>query len=125
MQALGEAIIHLPWLSPCAGSLVRLARAGGASAWIEIRTDPGAVLHVVRQAMPTLVTPTLSFFPALLRDPLLVQNSLKFIDQPHVGCMDWQKQELRPIFETCARFAHMAMRLAEATGRCEKRKALA
>jgi signal transduction histidine kinase len=119
MQALGEAIIHLPWLSPCAGSLLRLARAGGSSAWTEIRTDPGAVVHVVRQAAPMLATPTLSFFPALLRDPALLQNSLKFIDQPDVGWIDWHKPKLQPIFETCVRFAHMAMRLAEATGRCD------
>jgi signal transduction histidine kinase len=119
MQALGEAIVHLPWLSPCAGSLLRLARAGGPSAWTEIRTDPGAVLHVVRQATPTLATPTLSFFPALLRDPVLLQNSLRFIDQPDVGWVDWQKPELRPIFETCTRYAHVAMRLAETTGRCD------
>ena len=49
----GEAVLKLLWLAPGAASLAALAR-GGASAWSEIRTDPGAVLLLLRFGPPFL-----------------------------------------------------------------------
>ena len=49
VPALGEAATQLPWLSPCAASLLALARLPAASAWAEVRSDPAAVLLISSQ----------------------------------------------------------------------------
>src|SRR5205809_1689572 len=89
VPALGEAVAHLPWLSPCAASLVTLARSPGAAAWVRVRLDPGAVLLVVRQATPTLAVPTLSFFPALLQDPAILEGALHHLRHDYDCFVDW------------------------------------
>src|SRR5260370_38720480 len=89
VPALGEAVTHLPWLSPCAASLVTLARSPGAAAWARVRSDPGAVLLIVRQATPTLAVPTLSFFPALLQDPAVLDGALHPLRHGAEWFVDW------------------------------------
>ena len=44
MKSLGEAAMDLLWLSPCARSLLALARVPIVRAWAHLRTDPGLVL---------------------------------------------------------------------------------
>ena len=48
MKALGEAAVDLPWILPCASSLVRLTRPDAAAVWSEVRFDPGCVLLLAR-----------------------------------------------------------------------------
>src|SRR5262245_64088005 len=49
---VGEAAIDLPWLSPCAATLVAFARAETAPLWDDVRSDPGAVLLIARHLPP-------------------------------------------------------------------------
>ncbi len=48
MKPLGEAAVDLPWILPCASSLVGLTRPDAASVWSEARFDPGLVLLLTR-----------------------------------------------------------------------------
>src|SRR5437588_695730 len=96
VPALGEAVTRLPWLSPCAASLVTLSRAPGAAAWARLRFDPGAVLLVIRQATPTLAVPTLSFFPALLQEPAIVEGALHHLRTDCDCFVNWSEPAIRP-----------------------------
>jgi signal transduction histidine kinase len=125
MRALGEAATQLPWLSPCAASLAALARAP-AAAWLAVRRDPGAVLLIVRQTAPSLTSPALSFFPSLLRDPAILEGSLRFLAPvpgargPESACfVDWNQPAVRPVYEASLSYAQLAFRLAAETGRCD------
>ncbi len=85
--ALGEAATHLPWLSPGAASLVALARLPATAAWPLIRSDPGAVVLVVRQA-PLLLDETAPFItPALLQAPALLEDALNHLDDTGISCV--------------------------------------
>ena len=48
MKALGEAAVDLPWILPCANSLVGLTRPDAAAVWSEVRYDPACVLLLAR-----------------------------------------------------------------------------
>src|SRR5437899_10632330 len=105
MRALGEAVAHLPWLAPCAASLLTLARAPAQAAWAQMRCDPGAMLLVVRQTTASLAAGPGALSPALLRDPALLDGALHFLamrctDQPTPDFVDWSQPALAPIYET-------------------------
>src|SRR5262249_45479935 len=130
MRALGEAATRLPWLSPCAAALTALAR-GATNAWEAVRHDPGAVLLVVRRTA-ALVTPAVSFFPALVHDPAVVEGALEHLDQAvrwdgdAVGrraaappFVDWNWPAIQPVYHSAVGYARLARRLAESTGRCD------
>jgi two-component system NtrC family sensor kinase len=129
MRALGEAATQLPWLSPCTASLVALARAPAPAAWEMVRGDPGAVLLIVRQTAASLAVPALSFFPALLRDPAILEGALRFLraearaatrePEREAGFVDWQQPALRPIYDASMSYARLAYRLAQMTGRAD------
>jgi two-component system, NtrC family, sensor kinase len=137
VSALGEAATELPWLSPCAASLLALARLPAAAAWAQARRDPGAVLLVLRQAAATLTSPSLSFFPSVLRDPAILEEALRrhgksrAVAAPGLashetaagGFVDWKHAELKPILDTALTYARRAERLAERTGRCDPENA--
>jgi two-component system, NtrC family, sensor kinase len=128
--ALGEAVTHLTWLPPRATSLVALARAPIA-AWAEVRSDPGAVLLVARAAAAGALP---SFFPALLHDPAILEAALRHLDDegsrrqkaegghepslPSASC-------LLPsdVGRAALRYAGLAQRLAERSGRCDPENA--
>src|SRR5438445_2751962 len=93
VPALGEAATHLPWLSPCAASLLALARMPAAAAWSRLRHDPGAVLLVARQVARTLITPAISFFPAVLRDPAILDGAIDFLSPQCVVRSPWSAAE--------------------------------
>ncbi len=119
MKALGEAATHLPWVCPRVASLVALARAPTATLWEEIRSDPGAVLLVLRQATLTQSLPSLSFFPALLQDPVFLQEAIRFLNQAGPAVVDWNQATIRPISQASRTFARLAESLAVRTGRAD------
>ncbi|TMQ34651.1 MAG: HDOD domain-containing protein [Planctomycetota bacterium] len=138
VSAVGEAATQLPWLSPCAASLLALARMPAAAAWERLRHDPGAVLLVVRRVARSLSTTAISFFPALLREPAILEGALRFLtsELPEsraavdeaigqttdsgpgtvAGFVDWYQPAMRPIYHACLLYARLAQRVAEMTG---------
>jgi signal transduction histidine kinase len=117
MKALGEAAAQLSWLCPRAASLRALARSPTATLWQEIRADPGAVLLVLRQASVTPSLPSLSFFPALLHEPNILQDAIRLLNKSGPGFVAWNQDALRPIYQASLTFARLAESLAERTGR--------
>src|SRR5262245_19981238 len=118
MDALGEAALHLPWLSPCAASLVALARAPTAETWSTVRCDPGCVLLLIRHALPAGAPSRSSFWVALVRDPAPLEAALHRLQHPGPGFVNWGQPEGRAVYQfalTCARLASL---LAERTDRC-------
>jgi signal transduction histidine kinase len=113
MTSLGEAATHLSWLAPSAASLVALARPSGAS-WTQLRTDPGAVLLVLRFAAGSHPRP---FSPALLHDPALLQAALELLDTP--GPVAWQHPAVEPIYRLALACAAHAAHLARPTGQVD------
>lgn len=122
--ALGEAISHLPWLSPCAASLVALARSGVTEAWSAIRGDPGAVLLVLRCA-PAARSAREPLFPGILRDPKVLEGALRLLDGSPVATVDWSQSAIHPILEASLTYAELANRLAGLTGRSDPETAWA
>src|SRR5438445_432093 len=143
VPALGEGATHLPWLSPCAASLLALARLPAAAAWSKVRHDPGAVLLIARQTAPTLISPAISFFPAILRDPVILDGAIHFLSlvpamhgrqsvvesenstgtgsRPLAAdyCVDWYDPALRPIYHQSLLYGRLAERIADLSGRCD------
>jgi signal transduction histidine kinase len=116
-QGLGEAA-NLPWLSPCAASLVALARAPTPAVWEAVRCDPGAVLLLLRYALPPAAPPGLSFFPSLLTDPAPLEAALRHLAEPGPDAVDWDRPVCRPVYDASLAYARLAYRLAERTDLC-------
>jgi two-component system, NtrC family, sensor kinase len=141
VPALGELVTQLPWLSPGAASLLALARLPATSAWSQVRLDPGAVLLVLRQTCRTLGSGSLSFFPAVLRDPAILEGAVHFLHpdsgpRGSPGCpnpaadvaaadgfVDWNQPVVRPVYEASLGYAHLAERLARITERADPENA--
>jgi signal transduction histidine kinase len=137
VPALGELVTQLPWLSPGAASLLALARLPATSAWSQVRLDPGAVLLMLRRAAGRLGTASISFFPALLRDPAVLEGAVDFLNRqggqgstpgaPDFpaeagsadGFVDWNQPLVRPVYEASLRYARLARRVAEMTERSD------
>src|SRR5205085_3893587 len=79
MKSLGEAATDLLWLSPCANSLVALARSPMSSVWSQVRTDPGLALLAARAWGDAPI----SFHPAS-SDVKLLRVSLHYL-RPHAS----------------------------------------
>lgn len=123
LPALGDAVESLPWLSPCAASLAALARTPTLATWLQVRSDPGAVLLILRQAGADLDTPGRSFFPLLLRDPAVAEGAAAYLENAPPCFVDWGRSPARPIHEAGIAFARLASRLAERTGQCDPDRA--
>lgn len=117
--ALGEAVTRLPWLSPCASSLVALTRPADGGSWEQVRQDPGCVLLLVRQAGSALASPVLSFWTALLHQPAVLEGALPFLELPASGFVDWNQPTTQPIYQASLTLARGAAILAERSGRCD------
>jgi signal transduction histidine kinase len=115
---LGDAATQLAWLSPCAASLVALARAPTAAAWGQVRSDPGCVLLLVREAFPARSISGLSFFPALLGEPHVLEAVLRHLRESPAGWVDWQDALLRPIYQASITYARSAAAVAEQLDSC-------
>jgi signal transduction histidine kinase len=124
-----EAVLRLSWLSPCAASLAALARPPADSTWPAIRHDPGAVLLVVCHSEApwpgrSFSAPPPSFFATAFEQATPLEDTLRLLDQPN-GFVDWNRPAVRPVYDACLTFAHLARRLAERTGQCDPEAAWA
>ncbi|HZT80028.1 MAG TPA: ATP-binding protein [Gemmataceae bacterium] len=117
-RALAEAAGHLPGWLPSAASLTALARSPDAAGWQRVRPDPGAVLLALRHADAVRAAPGLSFFPALLRTPFVLEEALRLLDAD-APFVDWGRPAVQPVHQAALTCARWAGRLAEATGRCD------
>jgi signal transduction histidine kinase len=117
--ALADAVTHLPWLSPCAASLVALARQPAAIGWDQVRVDPGGVLLLVER-FTGLPTPTSdSFVPVAFQDPTILEKAIRHLDQADTGFVDWNQAAVRPVYHAGLSYARLATYLAERTGCCD------
>lgn len=117
--ALGESANHLPWLSPCAATLVALTRVPTAALWSEVRTDPGCVLLLLRQGNTAAPPPTgISSVAAWLREPELLEDAARLLDQATAGFVDWTRAELWPVRQASLVYAHLASQIASRNERC-------
>jgi signal transduction histidine kinase len=120
MKALGEAALQLPWLSPCAASLLALTRAPGAAVWSQVRHDPGLVLLLLRHGQPAGPTAEPSLFPALLREAAVLDAAHSYLQScaGPTGWVSWDQAEASPVYRAALTYARLACRLAERTERC-------
>jgi signal transduction histidine kinase len=110
-----------------------LARPPSAALWSEVRHDPGCVLLLLRQSAAIQAASALSFFPALVRAPEVLDGAVRFLDQhaerfeaggprpaPRpAGFVDWNDPAVAAIYNASLTYAHLARRLADQTGRCD------
>jgi signal transduction histidine kinase len=118
MQPLADAASELPWLAPCADSLVTLARGAGAKAWSELRSDPGLVLLLLRAAGPDGTASALPFYSALLREPGALGLALDHLSQRRAGFVDWSGP-LLGIYRAAQTIARTAEAIALSSDRCD------
>jgi signal transduction histidine kinase len=109
---LGDAAAHLAWLSPCAGSLVALARQPASVAWESARTDPGAILLILRPSRTTTPPATLT---SLARDPALFDLALQLLEAP--AFVDWNQPAISRIYQAALARAALAQAIAIRSGR--------
>jgi two-component system, NtrC family, sensor kinase len=119
MRLLADAACELPWLAPCAGSLVALTRQPSGSLWASVRGDPGLVLLLLRQPNHIGHPTTSAFFPSLLRDPSVLQLALDCLGHTEIAFVDWRSLRLQPIYRAALAYAHAAEAIAQQTGRCD------
>src|SRR5262249_15000489 len=119
MTPLAEAACELPWLAPCAGSLVALTRSASGRLWPMLRSDPGLVLLLLRQATPAVTASALSFYPSLLNDPGVLQLALDCLPAAEGGFVDWTQPTYRPIYRAALAYALTAEAIALRTDRCD------
>jgi signal transduction histidine kinase len=104
-------------VSPSADALLALARAGD-DAWPALRSDPGAILLLVRHSA-ALDTPSPSFSLSSLQDAALLEAALEGLrDGRGSASVNWGSEAVRPIYAAAVDYARLAARLAEATGQC-------
>jgi signal transduction histidine kinase len=129
MRALGEAVTRLPWLCPCAASLLAMAKAPAATAWPQVRVDPGAVLLVVRHSADA------SSLPDVLGNPGILEQALHFLNTSACANHDvsdgtylsrrapafaeWSQPAVEPIRRVSLLLAGFAKQIAEASGRVD------
>lgn len=115
-SALVQAVAQLPWLAPGAASLAALGRCWGPTAWPIIRTDPGAVLLVVRHAATLPQQPPALAWPQ--SSPSLFQNVLLHLHQSPIGTVDWSREPALSAYRASLCCARLADTLASRTGAC-------
>ena len=117
MTSLAEAACELPWLAPCAGSLVALARPASGRLWSALRSDPGLVLLLLRQAPPVAATSACSFYSSLLHEPGVLRLALECLGADNAAFTDWRHATLQPIYNAALTSATAAEALAQASDR--------
>jgi signal transduction histidine kinase len=121
MKPVAEAACELPWLAPCAGSLVALTRGPGGGGWPALRHDPGLVLLLVRDGPRG--TSALSFYSALLHDPNVLELAGRCLAQAPAAFVNWHQPALLPIYRAALACARTAEALARLTDRCDPEQA--
>jgi signal transduction histidine kinase len=120
---VAEAVSRLPWLSPGATSLLALARSPTAESWDTVRNDPGALLLAIRCSPHYRAHSTKPFFPALLSNPLILEEALHRLDAPSTSWVDWNLSGARTVLQAALRYAHTSHMLAEQSGTCDPDRA--
>jgi two-component system, NtrC family, sensor kinase len=115
MKPLGEVAVDLPWILPCASSLVGLTRPEAASVWSEARFDPGLVLLLARSA-------DAASFANLLQETQVLEKALTWLNQDRLHFVDWNQPGASQVHLSCARQALLAQALAAKVG-CSAEKA--
>jgi signal transduction histidine kinase len=115
-SALAQGVAHLPWLSPDAASLGALARPQVGDVWSEIRSDPGAVLLLVRGRSASEERPVATH--SSLNDPALLEEALRHLDGAWAGFVNWNDSAVFPVYQAGRTIAALAHYLAKRTGRC-------
>jgi signal transduction histidine kinase len=110
---IAAAVDELPWLAPGVSSLVALCRPITSSTWNVIRTDPGALLLLLR-SIPDTPPQRL---PELLHEPALLESALRHLDEPVF--IDWKGVVAGGIYQFAIEAAANAAHLASATGRAD------
>lgn len=123
VPALGEAAARLSWLSPCAASLTALAHPPSSATWNQLRSDPGAVLLILRQAAATLSLSGWSCFPTLLNDPAIAAGALRHLEASPPCYVNWGQPAVQPVWRTALAIARRSHQLAERSGRCDPENA--
>jgi signal transduction histidine kinase len=119
-----EAAAQLRWLSPGAAALAGLARAPSPSTWAAVRTDPGAVLLLLRHRETDSPDGfALPFTDFLLQGPAPLEEALTLLDEAPGAFVDWEQADARPVYHAALACADLAQRLAESTGRCDAEQA--
>ena len=113
--ALADAVTHLPGLLPCAASLLTLARAPAGETWAHLRTDPAAVLLLLRQAAGGREPSGLSFFPALPHQPAVLESAARLVTGAGIRFVDWSQPGVLPVYQSSLLYARLAAFLAEQT----------
>src|SRR6516225_5851624 len=102
MKSLGGAATDLLWLSPCAESLVALARSPLSSSWPKLRSDPGVALLAAR-AWGADSIHTRACDVRALRVAL---HHLRLA--AGAGSVDWSRPGCRELHVSSIRQAHLA-----------------
>lgn len=112
MKALADVVLELPGLCPAAASLAALTRPDAAAAWSAVRTDPGAVLLVLRQSDPQTTQLPTSFLESLTSDALL-RAGHDHLQHSQIGYVDWRQPAIARVWRCAIRQAAVAEALAQ------------
>jgi two-component system NtrC family sensor kinase len=115
MKALGEAAVNLPWILPCAGSLVGLTRPDSAAVWANVRLDPGCVLLLARCAET-------ASFASLLQATSVLEKALAWLGRGTSHFVDWNRPGCDEVLRVGAEQALLAEVLALRAG-CDAERA--
>src|SRR5215470_8902680 len=105
----GEAAVDLPWILPCAGSLVGLTRPDAASVWSQARFDPGLVLLLAR-ASPS------ESLSSQLHEKAVLEMALAWLAQGRRHFVNWSTPGADHVQRTCAQQALLAQTIAVRAG---------
>ncbi len=117
--APGEPAIHLPWLSPCAASLVLLAKNPVEAVWSRVRFDPGCVLQLLRTRYSQRESPGEGPLFRGLSEQKFLHSCWFHLHQESIGHVNWNRDPARPLYQSSLRFASLAQRLAHHTKCCD------
>jgi signal transduction histidine kinase len=115
MKALGEAVVDLPWILPCASSLVGLTRPDAAAVWSDVRFDPGCVLMLARVSEAAAM-----FTPALLATPAL-ELALSWLGTAPPHFIDWDQPGAAQVQRAASQQALLAQAIAAKVDCCPER----
>jgi two-component system NtrC family sensor kinase len=118
MKALGEAALDLPWLPPCAASLVALTRTQPASIWKQVRGDPGAVALLLRACTSSDGAPL-----AALPEPGVLALAQDLLHTTSTPLTDWRRPGLYRVLQVALQQARLAAELALQVPRCDVERA--
>jgi signal transduction histidine kinase len=119
MRSLGEAAANLPWLSPCAPSLLALARSPLSSIWPLVRTDPGMAIVVARAWADRPV----SFAPRSC-DLKVIRQSVRYLRTARgTGFVNWAEPACDAVYRSALRQAHLASAMAGMVADCDPHRA--